>query len=317
MRGPIAADELGPTLMHEHIFVLTTEIQQNYDTEFDPTVEVPRAAERLEELHEKGIRTIVDLTVVGLGRDVELIRRVAERTRVNVVVATGLYTYAELPHFFDHRGGPGTLLGGEEPMVEMFVKDLTEGIKGTGVRAGILKCATDEPGLTPGVERVLRACAQAHLQTGAPISTHTHAGTRRGLDQLRVFEEEGVDLRKVVIGHCGDTTDLGYLEELLSAGVTLGMDRFGLDILLPFEERVRVVAELCERGWSGQLVLSHDTSCHIDWMAPDTRRLLPRWNFTHISDEVLPALRDRGVTEDQIHQMLVDNPARILDVPAD
>ena len=124
------------------------------------------------------------------------------------------------------------------PMVEMFVRDITEGIAGTGVKAAILKCATDEPGLTPGVERVLRAVAVAHRATGVPISTHTHARTRRGLEQQRVFAEEGVDLGRVIIGHSGDTTDLDYLKELIAAGSYIGMDRFGLDNILGFEHRV-------------------------------------------------------------------------------
>ena len=103
-------------------------------------------------------------------------------TDLNIVVATGIYTYNDVPMYF-HFSGPGTLLGGPETMTDMFVRDITEGIAGTGIKAAILKCATDEPGVTPGVERVLRAVAQAHRQTGVPISTHTHAPTRRGLEQ--------------------------------------------------------------------------------------------------------------------------------------
>ena len=130
------------------------------------------------------------------------------------------------------------MLGGPEIMTDMFVRDIEQGIADTGIKAGILKCATDEPGITPGVERVLRAVAQAHKRTGVPISTHTHAGLRRGLEQQRIFEEEGVDLSRVIIGHSGDSTDVGYLEELIAAGSYLGMDRFGIDVILPFEERV-------------------------------------------------------------------------------
>ena len=143
-------------------------------------------------------------------------------------------------------------------MTDMFVRDITEGIADTGIKAAILKCATDEPGVTPGVERVLRAVAQAHRQTGVPISTHTHAATRRGLEQQRIFAEEGVDLSRVVIGHSGDTTDLDYLEELIANGSYIGMDRFGLDTFLTTEERVDTVATMCERGHADKMVLSHD-----------------------------------------------------------
>jgi phosphotriesterase-related protein len=172
----------------------------------------------------------------------------------------------------------------------------------------------DEAGLNPGLEMVLRAVARVHLRTGIPISTHTHAATRRGLDQQRIFAEEGVDLSRVVIGHSGDTTDLQYLEALLSAGSYLGMDRFGVNVLLPLEERVRVVAELCRRGHAGKLVLSHDASCYNHHIPDEVlTTVVPDWHFRHIPDDVLPALRQAGVSDVEIHQMLVDNPRTILE----
>jgi phosphotriesterase-related protein len=217
-----------------------------------------------------------------------------------------------VPFYFSNRG-PGTLLDGVEPMIEMFVTDITEGIAGTGVKAGILKCATEEAGLTPGVERVLRAVAQAHRQTGTPITTHTHALTKRGLDQQHVFTEEGVDLNRVVIGHSGDTTDLAYLEELIANGSYVGMDRFGLDPILSFEDRVATVAALCERGHADRVVLSQDASCFIDWFDEAIIPLaVPNWHYLHISQDVLPALLQRGIPQEQIDQMMIANPRTIL-----
>ncbi len=312
-RGPIDTEQLGVTLMHEHVFVLDTEIELNYPDKWDEDFRVRDAVARLEELKGRGVDTIVDLTVVGLGRYIPRIVTIAERTEINIVVATGIYTYNELPHYFAYRG-PGTPLDGPEPMVEMFVNDIEKGIAGTGVRAGILKCATDEAGLTPGVERALRAVAQAHRATGVPISTHTHAHSRRGLDQQRIFADEGVDLSRVIIGHSGDTTEIDYLEELIAAGSYLGMDRFGVDVLLPFEQRVDTVARLCERGHAGRMVLSHDAACFNDWFDEEVIAVAAtNWRYTHISDDVIPALKQRGVTEGQIHQMLVDNARRIFE----
>jgi phosphotriesterase-related protein len=123
-----------------------------------------------------------------------------------------------------------------------------------------------------------------------------------------------VDLSRVVIGHSGDTTDLAYLEELIGAGSYLGMDRFGIGTILSFEDRVRVVAELCRRGHAGRMVLSHDAHCYNDWLPENLwRQLLPQWHYLHIHHDVLPALRAAGVTEAQIHQMLVENPRRIFE----
>lgn len=301
--------------MHEHVFVLSPELTDNYPEAWGE--EAKREADaiaRLNELSSRGVDTIVDLTVIGLGRYIPRIVRIAAATDINIVVATGIYTYNDIPLSFSLRG-PGTLLDGPEIMTEMFVRDITDGIADTGVKAAILKCATDEPGVTPGVERVLRSVAAAHRETGVPITTHTHAATRRGLEQQRIFAEEGVDLSRVVIGHSGDTTDIGYLEELIGNGSYIGMDRFGLDTFLDTEQRVNTVATMCERGHANKMVLSHDASCYLDWL-PDglVPVAMPNWHYLHISDDVLPALRERGVTDEQIHTMLVDNPRKIFAV---
>ena len=313
VRGSVDASRLGVTLMHEHIFVLDTEINTNYPEAWgDEDSRVAGAVRRLNELKACGVETIVDLTVIGLGRYIPCILKIAAQTELNIVVATGIYTYCDLPHYFQYRG-PGTALGGDELIADMFVRDIEHGIGDTGVRAGILKCATDAPGLTRGVERILRATAQAQKRTGVPISTHTHARRRVGLDQQRIFREEGVDLSRVVIGHSGDTTDLDYLEELIANGSYLGMDRFGIDSILSFEDRVNTVARMCARGHAAKMVLSHDAACFNHWLPEqELPRLLPRWHYLHIHNDVIPALKREGVTDHQLHTMLVENPRRIF-----
>lgn len=313
VRGPVDAAALGTTLMHEHVFVLSTEVAANWPTGWDRKAQVAHAVERLNELAAAGVDTIVDLTVVGLGRDLELVSEVADQVDLNIVVATGLYTYNDLPHYFDFRTSAFNP-SGVDALEEFFLHDIENGIAGTGVRPGILKCCTDEQGLTPGVERVLRAVARVHRKSGLPISTHTHATTKRGLDQQRVFTEEGVDLSRVVIGHSGDSTDIAYLEELTDTGSTLGMDRFGVDAYCPTAQRVETVATLCERGRTSQMVLSHDSACHFDWFDEQfITAAQPNWNFLHISRDVIPMLEERGVTKAQLNAMLVENPRRILD----
>jgi phosphotriesterase-related protein len=313
-RGAIDTADLGVTLMHEHVFILSPDITANYPEVWGD--EVQREADaiaRLNELKSRGVDSIVDLTVIGMGRYIPRVARVAAATEINIVVATGVYTYNDVPMYF-HFTGPGGALGDSEPMVDMFVRDIEHGIADTGVKAAILKCATDEPGVTPGVERVLRAVAQAHRRTGVPISTHTHAATRRGLEQQRIFADEGVDLTRVVIGHSGDTTDLDYLEELIGNGSYIGMDRFGADVFLPFEDRVNTVAAMCERGHADKMVLSHDASCFIDWLPEEmVPVVLPNWHYLHIHNDVIPALKERGVTDEQLSTMLVGNPRKIFE----
>lgn len=314
VRGPVDSAELGVTLMHEHVFVLSPEVQQNWPTGWDADDAVDDAVSRLDELASLGVRTIVDLTVVGLGRDIELVSRVAERVdAVNIVVATGLYTYDELPHYFDYRSA-AMRPDGTDALEEFFLRDIEEGIAGTGIRPGVLKCATDKPGVTPGVERVLRAVAKVHRKTGVLISTHTDVATRRGLDQQEIFRSEGVDLSRVVIGHSGDSTDIAYLEAMLRDGSTLGMDRFGVSLYCSTEDRIRTIARLCENGWASQLVLSHDASCHIDWFDDALLRAsVPDWNYTHIPRDVLPRMRDVGITDESIDEMTVRAPRRLLE----
>ncbi len=312
MRGPVDADSLGVTLMHEHVFIFNEEIRQNYPAEYpggwDEDAQVDDAIAKLSAVAERGCRTIVDPTVIGLGRDIGRLRRVADGTKLNIVVATGLYTYNDVPFYFMYRL-PGA--GRADPMTDLFVRDITTGIADSGVKAAFLKCAVDEPGLTPGVERVLRAVCRAHADTGAPITVHTHPRSGTGREVVRVLREEGADLSKVVLGHSGDSTDLDYLTELADAGCLLGMDRFGINVITPLEDRVSTVASMCDRGYAGSMVLSHDAACYIDWFPPDTvPRFAPAWQYRHLFDDVLPALRARGVTDEQIETMLVANPRR-------
>ena len=317
--GPIEPQKLGRTLMHEHVFVLSPEVEkwpvgQGLDAceEWDEEASVSAAIEKLRELKRSGIDSLLDLTVIGLGRNTRLLQRVGQAVpEINLILATGLYTYDVLPFYFRFRG-PGTLTGGPEFMTEMWVRDIEQGIANLGVKPGMLKCANDLEGITPGCERVLRSVAQAHRRTGISINTHTPLPPEPwGLEQQRVLREEGVDLSRCVIGHGGGTKNLDYLEQLMDAGSIIGMDRFGLGTF-SFDETVGVVAELCKRGYADRMVLSHDASCYSDWFPPEMLDGLPDWRWTHLSHDVLPALQKAGASQAQIDQMLIENPARIL-----
>ncbi|GAA4609501.1 phosphotriesterase-related protein [Actinoallomurus liliacearum] len=314
--GAVDVAELGRTLMHEHVFVLSTEYAQNYGAGawWDEEERVSDAVAKLRAIVAKGITTIVDPTVWGLGRYIPRIQRIAEQVpELNIIVATGLYSYDALPFQYENRG-PGLLVDVPEPMVEDFTRDIVEGIGDTGVKAAFLKCAIEAQGLTPGVERIARAVARTHCETGAPITVHTSSPAQAGRLAVDLFRKEGVDLSKVVIGHAGDSNDLDYLMELADSGAILGMDRFGLDIYNPTPDRVRTIAALCGRGYADRMVLSHDASCFIDWLGGNQEQVrsaaMPNWNYEHISDDVLPALVELGVSDTQLDQMLVDNPRR-------
>ena len=319
IRGPVDSAELGPTYMHEHVFVLDADVQQNYPAEWgSEDARVDDAVVKLKALAAQGIRTIVDPTVIGLGRYIPRIQRIAERVpELNIVAATGCYTYDQVPFFFYHRDpAVYAALGSDEPdpMITMFTDDIVNGITGTGVKAAFLKCAIDEKGLTGGVERVMRAVARTHRATGVPITVHTHPGTQTGLVVKQVMcDEEGVDATRVVLGHTGDSGDADHLSALADQGFILGMDRFGLNVGTTAEARADILIEMCRRGYADRMVLSHDTSCYLDMVDPRIVQMMTTWTYLYIHDEVLPYIRERGVTDAQIETMLVENPRRYFE----
>jgi phosphotriesterase-related protein len=301
--------------MHEHVFVLTPDVFNNFGHEYwDEEERVADAIRKLTTLKESGVDTIVDPTVIGLGRYIPRVARINAEVDINIIPATGLYTFDEIPHFFHYRG-PGTALGGPDPMAEMFIRDIREGIGGTGIKAAFLKCVVEERGLTPEQTRVQLAVCQTHRETGVPITVHTNSTHQTGRLALDLYKREGVDLTKVVIGHAGDTGDLDYLKWIMDQGATIGCDRFGLDLYLPTADRVAAIAALCAQGYADRIVLGHDASCYMDFFAGEEaqamlRAAAPNWHFQHIGDDVLPALRESGVTDEQITTMMVDNPRR-------
>jgi phosphotriesterase-related protein len=302
--------------MHEHVKFVTHELAHDYpELSWDPPREVvlDNAVRALRDVRDAGVSTIVDCTAFWHGRDVDFMREVNEQVDVHIVAATGIYAFDHLPYFVTYR--PVESDDEVDILVRMFMRDIEIGIADSGVRAQIIKVGTDVEGITPNNERVLRAAARAHRETGVPITTHTQAALRNGLDQQRVFAAEGVDLGRVVIGHCGDTTDLGYLRALMDAGSVIGSDRFGLYLegRATLEERVDVIAQLCEQGYAQQIVVSHDKVLHNDLTDPRKPRPSQKYAMTHVPLDVVPLLRERGVSERDIAAITVDTPRRILE----
>ena len=304
--GPVEAGDLGVVLVHEHLRTTSESVRAQFPHLYDFEDEVRRAVSEVRRAQGHGVKTIVDPACMDLGRDVRLAQRVVDETGIQLVMCTGIYgeRYQHLP--------PGLAFRDEDFIADLFVRDIEEGIQGTDVRAHFLKCAVDEPGFTEDVKKIFTAIARAHARTGAPIMAHTHPGTHRGLEVLELFEREGVDLAKVQLAHTGDTDDVEHIEALIERGGRwLGMDRYGLDaVFLPTEPRNATIAELCRRGHADRLMLSHDACATIDWFPREVvEQLAPNWHFGYLHESVLPQLREAGVTDVQIDQMLVANPA--------
>lgn len=312
-RGPVEVTDLGPTLIHEHLFVRSFELEVNDpDPEWRPAEAVETAVRGLDALYELGIRTVVDLTVPGLGRDVALVAEVARRTRVQLIASTGWYTDDVLPIYFRFHG-PGRVVDGTDPLVRLFLTDIERGIAGTGIRAAMLKVMSDAPGITPDVARVMTAAAFAHGRTGIPITTHSQPASRNGLEQQAFLTRLGVPPERIVIGHSGDSEDLDYLKTLMDRGSTVGMDRFGMEQVLPDEARVRTVLALLHQGYGDRMVLAHDTAFYSHVTPPSWRaRHAPNWRFDRIPRTIVPMLIEGGASDADVDRMLVTNPRRLL-----
>jgi phosphotriesterase-related protein len=259
---------------------------------------------------ELGVKTIGEPTAMFLGRDVEFMRRVSEETGLQVIPCTGIYTYDYLPQFFLNRD--------PDQIAELFVQDIEEGIQESEIKAAFIKCAADEPGVNENIEKVHRAAARASVQTGAPIMAHSRPASNTGPRQVEIFLEEGVEPAKIQIAHTGDTDDLAYIEGLLEQGVWIGLDRYGLEIFLPYEKRQATAKALLERGYAERIFLSADSVATTDWFPPNVIEGLlasgaaKDWTIRLVPERVLPELREWGMTEEQERTMMVDNPVRWL-----
>ena len=307
--GPVDVEELGLTLIHEHFRTADEAARFQFPHLYDDQAEWDAAISDANAVVSHGVKTVVEPSAMFLGRDAAFSKRIADESGLNVILATGIYTYDHLPQVLFNRD--------EDAIAAIFVHELEHGIQGTPIKPAFIKCAADAPGVTPNVEKVHRAAARASNQTGKPIMAHSHPSSGTGIEQMRIFVEEGVDPAKVQIAHTGDTDDLDYIERLLATGCWIGMDRYGLDLFLPTEPRNVTVLALLEKGHADRMFLSQDYCSSIDWFPREMQEYLqanevPKWSMTFLFEEVIPELKQRGMTDDHVDQMMVENPKRWL-----
>jgi phosphotriesterase-related protein len=305
--GPIDVSDLGFTLMHEHVLNSSAGIPQAFPELVDKREAITRGIAAFNNAAAEGVRTFVDVTTMDLGRDMDVIKEVAQGSEIHIIVATGVWV--DIPRSIAVGVTP-------DQLARAFVRDIEVGLEGTSIKAGVIKVATTEEGVTPGNEIVLRAAARASNATGVPISTHTVATAKVGNDQVAIFEEEGVDLQRVYIGHSNDTDDLEYLAGLAHQGCFLGMDRYpgGRRGGLQWEERTQVVKQLVDMGLAGNVMMSHDDAISY-LLLPEVleeRRTRNPDSISFISRKVIPRLRELGVGEEDIRAMTVDAPRRFF-----
>jgi phosphotriesterase-related protein len=310
--GPIAPEELGVTLMHEHIiYGAAGWYADNTVAPLDRDAVIKSSLSVLKTLKTYGLQTFVDATANDTGRDAALLKEVSEKSGVNIVCATGLYSEAEgASPYFRMRTHAGDATS---EIYELFMREITEGIGKTKVKAGVIKVATGNGRISPYEEMVLRAAARAQKETGIPIITHTEAGTM-GPEQADLLISEGVSPQRIMIGHMCGSADLKYHISVLEKGAYIAFDRIGLEVIHPDTVRRACIVGLISIGYADRIMLSHDSVIRMLGRSIEEARalILPNWVPTHIFKTIIPALRESGVSAEKIKLMMVENPRRLF-----
>jgi phosphotriesterase-related protein len=303
--GPLDTRDLGFTLMHEHV-MSQGPVAQNFPELFGEGF-MDRIINGVTEAKKEGIDTIVDATTYDLGRDVSVLADIARRTNVNIIACTGWWM--NLPEYI--AGTSPDLYAG------LFVREIQEGIAGTGIKAGILKSAADHGEVTVTGEIMLRAVARAHCRTQVPIMLHSDALGQLARQQLAILKEEGVDLKRVAVDHVNDTTDMEYLTWLLDQGCYLGMDRYpGLG--LSSRDRTETLKLLIDAGWIDRLLPSHDFGLATPetFYPPDVKESIEKGNpygYLYMKKVVFHQLREMGVPEAMLDTLCVNGPRKFFE----
>jgi predicted metal-dependent phosphotriesterase family hydrolase len=296
--GDIDSEEIGITLSHEHLFF-------DMGSKGDDDQQFMDFSSQLREIgvfQEQGGSCVVDQTTIDLGRQPPLLKRLAEATNLHIIASTGFYHEQWFPEIV-HQSDVDTI-------AQIMIKEISEAIEGVDFQAGLIaEIGSSEVGTTELEEKVLRAAARAHLATGAPISTHTMAGSE-ALHQIAIFQEEGVDPRRVIISH----VDLDHVEHLLMIAEqgaflsfdTIGKPRFKDEYRMTGDDiRLEVLSAVVTAGYEDQVLLSHDIS--------RTRYLRAKGGhgYGYLLAEFVPRLRQE-MSESTIEKFLIHNPRRAL-----
>ena len=313
--GLISPDQLGKTLMHEHIiYGYAGWYADDTIAPFDREAVVKASLDTMEELKTYGVKTFVDVTPNDSGRDATLLKEISEKSGMNIICCTGLYTEAEgAPAYFKFRSTI-PIFDVVNEIQEMFVKEITQGVGTTGVKAGVIKVGTGHGCISAHEERVLKAAARAQKETGVPIITHTEAGTM-GPEQADLLISEGADPKRIMIGHAGGSVDLKYHTAILEKGVYLAFDRLGIDMPPAMSDALRMacIIGLIGIGYANRLMMSHDSI--VRWLGRPMEivaLIMPNWHPRHVFKDIIPALKEAGVTDDKIDMIMIDNPRRLF-----
>ena len=296
--GPVAPAEMGIAQTHEHLILDASLVAADpYDAIL---YDVDLAVEELARFKEAGGTCVVEVTCMGAGRDPEALKRISTETGVHIVMGTGWYREVVYPDYVRQKN--------PNELADILVKEIGEGVGDTGIRPGIIgEIGTERHWISPAQERVFRAAARAHLQTGTPISTHTTHFGELAVEQLALLQEEGVDPCRIIIGHLGDRRGIDCLLPIAETGAYLEIDNIGFGAPYQIqEERARNVKRLIDQGYLEQILLSMDicTNSQLHYFGGP--------GYDYLLMKFLPLLEETGVSGREIEIIMVENPRRAL-----
>ena len=293
--GEIEPADLGRTLMHEHIicdiYRVTGRLNELLNDE-------ALAVAELKLLRQAGGSALVEATTPDMGRDPAALRRVAEQTGLHIIMGCGWYRQPYYPPEIDKLA--------TNQLADIMIAELSEGLRGTGIRAGIIgEIGVNLDYASAQEERVLRAAARAQKATGAPLTTHASMYPV-GLAQLDILRDEGVDMSRVIIGHCDTYLEQGYHLAILEAGAYVQFDTVGRNHMNPDARRAEALVELLRLGWREQLLLSSDRCFRSDL------RAFGGVGYAHVFTTFFDMLRAEGLDDATLDIITIENPRRAL-----
>ena len=315
--GQISSNELGITLMHEHILFGYPGWEGDLTiAPFDRQTIVNTGVEVLNQLKTLGLTTYVDATTNDCGRNPEIYKEISEKTGINIICSTGYYFEGEGSSvYWKFRSSLGDV---SDEIYELFMKEITVGIHNTDIKAGVIKVGSSKGTITDYEKMMFAAAARVQQETGVPIITHTQEGTM-GPEQAEFLISQGADPAKIQIGHMSDNMDIDYQMRTLEKGVYISFDRMGLQGLVgcPMdEERYAVMIDLIAKDFTDKLMISHDVI--LNWLGrplnlpEEALPLIANWHPSHLFNNIIPALKKGGVTDEQIETIIKNNPKNLF-----
>ncbi|MFW5787082.1 MAG: phosphotriesterase family protein [Halanaerobiales bacterium] len=286
----ISFNNLGITLPHEHLTIDLSALKNDEDAKLSRE----RVEKSLKKAKKYGVETLIDLTNIGMGRDILTIKKIRDKLNINIMASTGFYKEPFLPEW--------TVKKSVDELAQIMIDDIEKGIDDTDLKASVIGEIGSGREFTDLEKKIFKAAAAAQKQTNCPLITHLTLG-KLGLEQIDFLLKQGVDLSQVVLSHVSLSDDLDYILELAKSGVFLGLDTIGKLQYQSNEFRLKLIDSLMEAGYSGQILLSMDITRNSQ---------IDQYGYQYLFEKFIPQLKSIGLNQTNINKLLIDNPKKLF-----